>query len=103
MRLGDYARAGLPVWPVKFGTASTRTQILGMVVLYALTLPMLTVLGATGVIYLLITMIVGIYWVVVGLYSSAETDEKWARKMFGASLVVLLVTLAAISVGGYLS
>lgn len=101
-RANDYKQAGLPVWPIKFGMLRTRRQVMLWMLLFALTVPWLTFAGITGVFYLMSMATIGFYWVIMGLYSQAQTHEAWAREMFGVSIAVLLVTLMAISVGGYL-
>ena len=102
-RQKDYASAKLPVWSVKYGLKSTKKQILIFAVLYAVVTTLLYAFGYTGIIYLVLSLALSVYWVYRGLsqYNKLE-DEKWARKMFGASLLVLMSMLLLISIGGYL-
>lgn len=102
-RRDDYKNANLPIWSVRYGTTSTKAQIFFWVVIFALLSPLLTLLGATGYVYLAIMLLLSLYWVGVGAKEYKHLDdEKWARKMFGVSLLVLLAMCAAIAVGGYL-
>lgn len=102
-RKDDYASADLPVWSVRYGTKSTKVQIMLWVVLFALVAPLLTVLGATGFSYAVVMILISLYWVYVGVVNYKKLDGvKWSRKMFGVSLLVMLVMCAAIVVGGYL-
>lgn len=102
-RRDDYAEAGLPVWAVKYGLASTKRQILFSVVLYALVAGLLTPFGYTGVIYLIVTTALSAYWLVTGIRLYRKVDDvKWARSMFGVSLIVLLSMCGLIAAGGYL-
>lgn len=102
-RRADYAEAKLPVWAVKYGMKSTKRQIFISVVLYAVTASLLTLYGYTGIIYLVLSSALSIYWVYKGIVLYRKVDDvKWARSMFGISLLVLLAMLALISIGGYL-
>lgn len=82
---------------------SAKRQILLFVIVYAIVSALLTVFGYTGVIYLTISVALSMYWLYRGisLYNKLE-DDKWARKMFGASLLILLAILFLISIGGFL-
>lgn len=102
-RRDDYASAKLPVWSVKYGMKSTKLQILIFTILFAITSVLLTVFGYTGIVYAIGVLILSVYWLYKGisLYKKAD-DVKWARTMFGVSLVVLLATCLLIAVGGYL-
>lgn len=102
-RKNDYQEAGIPVWSVRYGTKSTKAQLYFWVIIFALILPLPTLFGATGFVYLVIMGVLGLYWAYVGAkYYRRIDDEKWARKMFGVSLLVLLALCVALAVGGYL-
>lgn len=102
-RKSDYEQAGIPVWSVRYGTASAKAQLLFWVVVFASITPLLTVFGATGLIYAVIMLGLSAYWVYVGIrYYRKLDDERWARKMFGVSLIVLLALCLLIALGGYL-
>ncbi len=102
-RRDDYKEAGLPVWAVRYGMKSTKVQILVSAILYAIVASLLFFYGYVGVIYLAVSSALSIYWVYrgVSLYKKVD-DVKWARSMFGASLLVLLSMSLLIAVGGYL-
>jgi protoheme IX farnesyltransferase len=102
-RRSDYASAKLPVWSVTYGMKSTKRQILIFTILFALTSVLLTVFGYTGIVYLVGMLALSAYWLFKGisLYKKAD-DVKWAKTMFGVSLLVLLSTCLLIAVGGYL-
>lgn len=102
-RKSDYEQAGIPVWSVRYGTASTKAQLLFWVAVFAFITPLLTVFGATGLIYAVVMLGLSAYWVYVGVrYYRKLDDERWARKMFGVSLIVLLALCLFIALGGYL-
>lgn len=102
-RQKDYAEAKLPIWSVKYGLKNTKVQILISAILYTLVVPLLTIFGYTGIVYLVLSVGLGLAWVAKGvkLYR-IEDDIKWARTMFGISLMVLLSMCLLIAVGGYL-
>lgn len=102
-RRDDYASAKIPVWSVRYGLKSTKVQIFWSVVLYALIAPLLTMYGYTGIIYLVVSSALSIYWLYKGitLYKKVD-DEKWAKTMFGVSLLVLLGMSLLIAIGGFL-
>ena len=102
-RRSDYADANIPVWSVKYGMKSTKQQIFISVVVYAIVASLLFSFGYTGVVYLVFSTALSIYWIYKGvsLYNKID-DVKWARTMFGVSLLVLMSMLLLISIGGYL-
>ena len=102
-RQKDYAEAKLPIWSVKYGLKNTKVQILISAVLFVAVVPWLTIFGYTGIVYLVLSLGLALAWVVKGIkiYRTAD-DIKWARTMFGISLMVLLSMCVLIAVGGYL-
>lgn len=102
-RKSDYASAKLPVWSVVYGMKSAKRQIFLYVVVYAIVAALLFVAGYVGVVYLVLSSALSIYWLYRGisLYNKID-DEEWARKMFGASLLILLAMCLLIGIGGYL-
>lgn len=102
-RRSDYASANLPVWSVVHGMKSAKRQIFGFTVVYAFCVAALTYFGYAGIIYLVLSLGLAAYWVTRGvmLYKKVD-DEKWARQMFGVSLLVLLAMCLLIAIGGYL-
>ena len=98
-RKDDYEAAGIPILPLQKGLGSTRAQIMVFTVLFVISSLSLFVFGYTHFIYLIAVGIVGIWWLVLGAkgYQSADT-RAWAKRMFGFSLIVLLVWCIAICV-----
>lgn len=102
-RRSDYKNAKLPIWSVKYGTKSAKKQILIFAILYAVIAGLLYVFNYTHIVYLVLSTLVSAYWLHQGISSYNKLDdEKWARKMFGASLLVLLSMCLLIAVGGFL-
>lgn len=100
-RRDDYAAAGVPVWSVAKGMASTKRQLFVGVWLFAGTAPLLTVLGYTHIIFAILMTATALTWGIVGWRRYAQNDVRWARSMFGVSLVVLLAMCGLIAIGGF--
>jgi heme o synthase len=91
-RLKDYRAGGIPVWPVRYGIRQTQAWILGYTVLYLAAVMLLSVVGSAGVTFAGAMGVLGLYWVWLGVKGFRTLQpEKWARGMFGFSLLVLLV------------
>ncbi len=102
-RRADYAKAKIPVWAVKYGMKSTKLQIFISVVVYAFVASLLTIYGYTGITYLVLSTALSVFWIYKGITLYKKVDDvKWARTMFGVSLMVLLSMLLLISIGGFL-
>jgi protoheme IX farnesyltransferase len=102
-RRSDYAKAKLPIWSVSYGMKSTKRQILLFAGLYGLSSILLAVYGYTGIVYLDLSFAIGAFWVYRGISTyNRYDDERWARKMFGTSLLVLLTMCVLVAIGGYL-
>ena len=102
-RRDDYAAAGIPVWSVAKGMASTKRQILISTVLFIVTALGLTAFGYTGYVYMAIVLLIGGRWLWLGLKGlSVPDDVKWARTMFRFSLVALLAWSTTIGLAAIL-
>jgi protoheme IX farnesyltransferase len=102
-RQSDYASAKLPVWSVKYGMKSSKVQILLFTFIFAIVFALPTVFNYTGVVYIVASIALSVYWLYKGIsLYSMDDDIKWARTMFGVSLVVMLAMSLLIAVGGYL-
>jgi len=91
-RLKDYQVGGLPIWPVRYGVRNTQIWIIAYSLLYLLAILLLVRYGSTGLLFAVVVSMAGLYWVWRGLrgFGSLKPD-KWARGMFGYSLVVLMI------------
>lgn len=91
-RRKDYLAANIPVLPIKKGIEHTKVQIMVYTILFVITTLLLSLYGYTGYIYFIVMLCIGIYWLrVVSKGFSTHADERWARKVFKTSLVVLIV------------
>ena len=105
-RLEDYRVGGLPVWPVRYGVRNTQAWILAWVVLYLLALGLLIWIKpdywlrqpGMGTVFTVVVGSAGLYWLWLGVTGfRSQAPAKWARRMFGFSLVNLLILVAGIA------
>lgn len=97
-RVKDYAAGKLPVWSVAYGVRNTQWWILIYTLLYIFALLRLMLAGNTGWIFLVVVGGMALYWIYLGLKGfDHEAPERWARSMFGFSLITLLVLSTSIA------
>jgi len=88
-RLGDYRAAGLPVLTVKRGIKPAKIQIVAYIVAFIVACALLTTYGYTGYTYLAVMLALGLAWLWLALKGfKAKNDEKWAKQVFGFSLLI---------------
>ena len=102
-RRADYAAAKLPVWPVRYGVRSTQVWILVYTSLYLLAVLALAAFGHGGAAFAVVIGVLGLYWLWRGVSGFKHQDAvKWARGMFGFSLVTLLVLSSTLAISALL-
>lgn len=90
-RFKEYAAASIPVFPVVRGVEKTKNHILFYILLFIGASLMLPLLKYTGHAYTIVAFLLGTAWIVFCLQGfKSENSEKWAKKMFLFSLVVVL-------------
>jgi protoheme IX farnesyltransferase len=102
-RRSEYAAADLPVMSVSKGIPAAKKQILIYVFGFGLIVPLLWIYGYTGYVYLVVVFALAVYWLRLcfkGYFGQA--DDRWARQMFGFSLIVLLVFSTLIGLNAWL-
>ncbi len=99
-RAKEYSAAGIPVLPLKKGVHITKIYILLYITAFGIAASLLTLLGYTGFIYMTFIIALTFAWLYKGFkgFDSAN-DAKWARGMFGFSLIVMLSFSGAIALG----
>jgi len=98
-RKEDYAAGKLPIWPVRYGVRNTQRWMIAYVWLFLLAIALLVRFGSTGITFTLIVGAMGLYWLFLALKGvRLERPEKWARGMFGFSLILLIVFSGALIV-----
>lgn len=101
-RFKDYAAAGIPVLPVQKGMETTKIQILLYIAGFTLATSMLTVFGYTGYGYLVVSLLLGLSWLVYGVRELKKgNDSLWGRKIFLYSLIVILLLCLSIAVDSF--
>lgn len=97
-RMKEYAAAKIPVLPIKKGVRATKSQMIVYMVAFTLAAASLHFLSYGGWLYLIIVLGLGTYWLNLGIKGWQTKDSTaWARKVFGASLIILLVFCTTIS------
>lgn len=89
-RLKDYKAAGLPVLPVKKGVPAAKRYIVGYIIAFIVAVMLLFAFGYVGWIYAAVMALVSAAWLGKALKGFAAPDNiKWARSIFGFSLIVI--------------
>lgn len=101
-RFKDYKLAGLPVMTVRYGMRITRIQIITYILTLAAALAGLTIFNYDGYIFLAAAILLCLWWLSRGARAYGMKDEKWGRKMFFTSLIVLLSLSIIIPLGSVL-
>jgi heme o synthase len=89
-RLEDYAKASIPVLPIKKGIHVAKVQMLLYVIAFIIVSFTLTAFHYTGHLYLIATALLGIAWLWLCFKGfHCDNDRIWARNMFLFSLVIV--------------
>lgn len=102
-RQKEYEAANIPVLPIVKGHSATKKQILYYIIVFSFFVFSLTYFKYTGIIYTLAMAVACFMWIRIAIkdYKSAQVDA-WARKLFGFSLLVLLIFSTMISLEAWL-
>ena len=102
-RLKDYRAAGLHVLPIKKGITVTKLHMLFYTAVFIVAVSSLTFFGYTGYLYLVVVGALSLVWFYKSLLGfKAKNSEQWAKKMFGFSLIVILVFSITVSLNSLL-
>jgi len=97
-RQKDYAAGNVPVWSVKYGVRNTQQWMLIFTFVYLLVVLRFIQFEMPGWIFSVVVAGLGLYWSYLGVKGfKSEKPEKWAKGMFGYSLVNLLVFSIALA------
>lgn len=102
-RREEYKAASVPVVSVVKSVKTTKRHIYLYTLAFVVATLLLTAFRYTGYTYLVVMTVLGIYWLhlaAVGLH--VKDSDKWARRMFRFSLIILLVFCALISMDAWL-
>src|SRR5690606_23221090 len=90
-RRDEYAAASVPVITVVKNKSITVRYIFAYTVLFSLSVLALSVYSYTSLLFGLILFFACAYWLSIGYQGFTASDiDKWAKKMFHFSLVILL-------------
>jgi heme o synthase len=99
-RSSDYQRAGLKVLPAERGEALTRRHIVGYLVALLVVSLLVVPLGVAGPVYFAAALVLGVGFLAFGLLGlRASSDVRWARGLFGLSILYLMLIQVALVVG----
>ncbi|WP_437972438.1 heme o synthase [Sorangium sp. So ce260] len=99
-RQDEYRRAGLKVLPLEKGDRTTRLHIVGYLALLVLTSVLLFPLGVAGPVYLGAAVLLGGAFFGLGACGLRPgTGAPWARRVFFASMIYLVLLFAALMIG----
>jgi protoheme IX farnesyltransferase len=97
-RKDDYAKAGLPVMPVRVGIFRTKVVMVVYALLFAAAAYALLVAAGLGMLYGVTLGLLSAGWIVLSFAGFAGNDDaRWARTMFFYSLVILLAWCAVLA------
>lgn len=102
-RKKEYKKANLPVRSVSKGIASSVTLIKAYVWIFLFAAASLFYIDKAGLVYLIGMFIVSIYWIYYSYKKQQNINvERWAKGMFGISLVVLLTYSLLLAINPWL-
>ena len=85
----EYRKAGVPMLPVVRGFAETKKHIIAFV---ACLIPLPFFLTSLGPVFLIVSLLLSVGWLVLGIYGYFMKDDlKWAKWMFIYSLNYLTI------------
>jgi heme o synthase len=98
-RHDDYAAAGIPVLPVKRGTAAARKHMVGYILAFMVATLTLTLAGRTGYGAFAVAIVFGLSWLYLAWSGYKASDERrWAKKLFVFSIVTIFVLSVVMSI-----
>jgi protoheme IX farnesyltransferase len=103
-RSNDYAAARIPVLPLVRGIWLTKVNMTFCIVAFTGVAALLAMWSNVGIWYVVIALLLGSVWFIICLNGFwVKNEERWARRMFTTSLVVLVVLFLSMTVGSILS
>jgi protoheme IX farnesyltransferase len=99
-RSKEYKAASIPVLPVIKGLRRTKIEIFIYTIVFVISSLLLTIFQYTGIIYFVVMLALGLYWIWLAFKGFSTTDsDRWARQMFGFSMIIILGLCVMLSVG----
>lgn len=98
-RFDDYTAAGIPVLPVKQGTAAAKKHMVGYILAFMAATLMLTLGGYTGYSTLAVATGLGLSWLYLAWSGyRAKGERLWARKLFIFSILTIVILSVMMSI-----
>lgn len=88
-RIEDYRAASIPVLSIIKGIPRTKKEIVVYIFLFLIVSILPYIFGYRGILYFIITLLLGLYWLYLAFFQRSLPSDKWAGKIFGGSLLVL--------------
>lgn len=98
-RAKEYKTVKIPVLSLTRGMQVTRRYAVVYLLLYIIVSTLPYFYGLVNIWYLVIILLSGLYWLYVTIKTYDLSDNKWARKVFGNSLLCLSSFCLAIIIG----
>lgn len=92
----DYRSAGVPMLPVEVGDKRTAIYILLNTIFLFIASLLPSLFGYSGVLYFIVALGVGIFFIIRNIQLLLDTSKKIAWKNFKASMLYLFVLLSAV-------
>lgn len=103
-RAEEYAAAKVSVLPLRKGAEKTQKRAMLYMFFYIISIILFAIYGHAGFLYISILVGVGMYWLYAALNTYQQIEpEAWGRKMFGYSLIVLLLFCLLISLESFVA
>ncbi len=91
-RRDDYAKADVPVHPLRFGIEATKTRILWHIAAFGLAAMSLAVFGYAGRVYLAAAMLASLVWLLAAFAGRKEPDAaRWGGRLHLLSVAAIAV------------
>lgn len=102
-RRDEYKKAKIPVISVVKGVDHTKREVMAYLVAFFGLVVLLFTAGYTGYTYMVVMSLLCLYWLWLGAKSlQSKDDNRWSRKVFRHSLIVLLAFSFLISIDAWL-
>lgn len=101
-RFKDYQAANIPVLPVVKGIGTAKLHIILYILAFAAAAIALCLSGYVGVGYLTVASATSLWWLwmAFGGYRQDVDDHAWARRVFGASIVIITALSVMMAIDG---
>lgn len=101
-RKEEYAAAGVPTMAAFLSGGRMRAAIVAYIVVFAWLASLLYLGDFAGIVYELIVLVLALYWLFVAFRNRRLDDPAWGKRVFFASLIVLLGYALALSTASVL-